>query len=59
MTANGMSDRCPFQLVFFYAELWKGGRGKGDALWRAKMALRAEGRPIRDWAAWVLSGDPR
>ena len=32
--------------------------GKADALWQAKMALRAEGHPLRDWAAWVLTGDP-
>ena len=23
-----------------------------------KCDLRAEGHPVRDWAAWVLSGDP-
>ena len=31
---------------------------KADALWKAKCDLRAEGHPVRDWAAWVLSGDP-
>ena len=31
---------------------------KADALWQAKMALRAEGHPMRDWAGWVLGGDP-
>ncbi len=43
----------------FYAKLWQEGLGKADALWQAKMALRAEGHPPRDWAGWVLSGDPR
>ena len=42
----------------FYSKLWKEKLGKHDALWQAKMALRAEGHPPRDWAGWVLSGDP-
>jgi CHAT domain-containing protein len=42
----------------FYTKLWKEKLGKADALWQAKMALRAEGHPLRDWAGWVLSGDP-
>jgi len=42
----------------FYTGLWQDGLGKADALWRAKMVLRDEGRPLRDWAGWVLSGDP-
>jgi CHAT domain-containing protein/tetratricopeptide (TPR) repeat protein len=42
----------------FYVALWKQGLGKGAALWQAKMALRAEGHAQRDWAAWVLTGDP-
>ncbi len=42
----------------FYTKLWKQKLGKADALWQAKMALRAEGHPPRDWAGWVLSGDP-
>ena len=32
--------------------------GKADALWQAKMALKAEGHPLKDWAGWVLTGDP-
>jgi hypothetical protein len=24
----------------------------------AKLALRNEGHPVRDWAAWVLTGVP-
>jgi CHAT domain-containing protein len=43
----------------FYTKLWKEHLGKADALWQAKMALRAEGHPPRDWAGWVLSGNPR
>jgi CHAT domain-containing protein len=42
----------------FYTKLWKEKLGKHDALWQAKMALRAEGHPPRDWAGWILSGDP-
>jgi CHAT domain-containing protein len=42
----------------FYAQLWKRKLGKADALWQAKMALRAEGHPPRDWAAWMLTGAP-
>jgi CHAT domain-containing protein len=42
----------------FYAKLWHDGLGKHGALWQAKMALRAERHRPRDWAGWVLSGDP-
>jgi len=42
----------------FYTKLWRSKLGKADALWQAKMALRAEGHPPRDWAGWILSGDP-
>jgi tetratricopeptide (TPR) repeat protein len=42
----------------FYTKLWKEKLGKADALWHAKMALRSEGHPVRDWAGWVLTGDP-
>jgi CHAT domain-containing protein len=42
----------------FYTKLWKEKLGKGEALWQAKMALRAEGHPPRDWAGWVLTGEP-
>ena len=41
-----------------YTYLWKDGLPKAEALWKAKCDLRAAGRPKRDWAAWVLSGDP-
>ncbi len=43
----------------FYTELWQEELGEHDALWRAKLALRAEGHPPRDWAGWVLSGEPQ
>lgn len=43
----------------FYRYLWVEGLDKADALWRAKCDLRDAGRPVRDWGAWVLSGDPR
>jgi CHAT domain-containing protein len=42
----------------FYTKLWKEKLGKADALWQAKMALRDERHPVRDWAGWVLTGDP-
>lgn len=42
----------------FYAALWRDGMGKAEALWQAKMALRSANYSVRDWAAWVLSGDP-
>jgi CHAT domain-containing protein/tetratricopeptide (TPR) repeat protein len=42
----------------FYTKLWSEKLGPADALWQAKMALRSEGHPTRDWAGWVLTGDP-
>lgn len=45
-------------MELFYTGLWTGGLGKAEALWQAKVLLRAEGHPPRDWAAWVLTGDP-
>ena len=42
----------------FYRHLWTGDESKASALWKAKCDLRAQGRPPRDWAAWVLSGTP-
>lgn len=46
-------------MELFYTNLWGEGLGKADALWQAKMALREEGFGVKDWAAWVLTGDPR
>jgi len=45
-------------MELFYTYLWKEKMPKARALWKAKCALRAEGHPVREWAAWVLSGDP-
>ncbi len=49
----------------FYRRLWVLKEPKAKALWNAKKKLReqldADGQPIytiRDWAGWVLSGDP-
>jgi CHAT domain-containing protein len=42
----------------FYTKLWNEQLGKADALWQAKLALRSEGHPPRDWAGWVLTGNP-
>jgi CHAT domain-containing protein len=42
----------------FYTRLWNEKLGKAEALWQAKLALRNEGHPVRDWAGWVLTGDP-
>ena len=46
-------------MVDFYRRVWRLGTPKAQALWEAKEALRARGRPVKDWAAWVLTGDPR
>ena len=53
-------------MVDFYRRLWVQKKEKAVALWEAKMKLRdakdERGRPkygTRDWAAWVLTGDPR
>lgn len=45
-------------MELFYTKLWQEKLGKADALWEAKMALRAEEHPVRDWAGWILTGDP-
>ncbi len=45
-------------MEFFYEYHWRDGLTKGEALWKAKLALRLSGRPVRDWAGWVLSGTP-
>jgi CHAT domain-containing protein len=43
----------------FYARIWVHHEPKAEALWSAMMALKRAGRPTRDWAAWVMTGDPR
>lgn len=44
-------------MELFYARLWTEGRSASEALWQAKLALREDGHPVRDWAAWVLTGE--
>jgi len=52
-------------MVEFYRRLWVDKKPKYRALWEAKMHIRDAkddgGRPkyvVRDWAAWVLTGEP-
>ena len=45
-------------MELFYEGVWTRGEPAVAALWRAKRILREEGAPVRDWAAWVLGGDP-
>ena len=52
-------------MLDFYRRLWVEKKPKWQALWEAKMKLRdakdqkGEVRySVRDWAAWMLSGDP-
>ena len=49
----------------FYRRMWLEQQPKSQALWEAKMELRAErdaeGRPLfppHAWAGWVLTGEP-
>ncbi|MEQ8762542.1 MAG: CHAT domain-containing protein [Planctomycetota bacterium] len=61
-----VSDEATRELMTeFYRRLWVLKEPKAQALWNAKRKLReqldADGEPvysIRDWAGWVLSGDP-
>ena len=53
-------------MLDFYRRIWIEKRPKGAALWEAKMKIREardeRGQALystRDWAAWVLTGDPR
>ena len=45
-------------MLEFYRRIWVEGQPKAQALWDAKMMIRARGAAPKDWAAWVLSGDP-
>jgi CHAT domain-containing protein len=52
-------------MLDFYRRLWVEKKPKHQALWEAKMRIRDEkdesGQPkysTRDWAAWVLTGEP-
>jgi len=53
-------------MLYFYRRIWVAKEPKAQALWNAKKRLREaqdeRGQPrytTRDWAAWVLTGDPR
>ncbi len=53
-------------MLEFYRRMWALREPKAEALWKSKQKLREardpEGRPrysTRDWAGWVLTGDPR
>jgi CHAT domain-containing protein len=53
-------------MLDFYRRLWVEREPKAQALWEAKQHLRdaqdEHGQPrysTRDWAAWVLTGDPQ
>jgi len=52
-------------MVDFYRRIWTEQKPKHQALWEAKMRIRDQkdesGSPkysVRDWAAWVLTGEP-
>ena len=61
-----VSDEATKELMIdFYRRLWVEEKPKRQALWEAKQRLReqedSEGRALyrqRDWAGWVLTGDP-
>jgi CHAT domain-containing protein len=42
----------------FYGFLWQ-GKGKAEALELAKAAIKKDHQDLRDWAAWILTGDPK
>lgn len=53
-------------MIDFYRRVWVEQKPKLVALWEAKRKLREardeNGRPqytLRDWAGWILTGDPR
>ncbi len=62
-----VSDEATRELMTdFYRRIWVEKKPKAQALWEAKRRLREandeSGRPrytTRDWAAWVLTGEPR
>ena len=52
-------------MLDFYRRVWVEKKPKWQALWEAKTRLREAkdetGKPryeLRDWAAWVLTGEP-
>ena len=46
-------------MELFYTKLWRDEMPKSKALWQAKMEMRAAGFAVKDWAGWVMTGDPR
>lgn len=53
-----VDDRATRELMeLFYTKLWNEELGKAEALWQAKMEMRAGGAELEDWAGWVLTGD--
>jgi len=44
-------------MLEFYRRMWVEKQPAAEALWGAKRVLREDGAPLRDWAAWVLTGD--
>jgi CHAT domain-containing protein len=55
-----VDDRWKDQLLReFYRLLWKDKKAKSVALWEAKKAIRAHpDAGLKDWAGWILTGDP-
>ena len=54
------------EMLDFYRRLWVEKKPKWQALWESKLELRSArdeaGNPrytARDWAAWVLTGEPQ
>ena len=55
-----VDDAATQQLMHaFYEELWTNGCGAGEALRRAKQALKREGKGPEAWGAFTLSGEWR
>lgn len=51
-------DESSARVAESFHEAYRGGFSAGEALRRAQLGLRASGRPPREWAAFVLLGDP-
>ena len=52
-------ERARDLIVEFYTHLWVDGLSKAEALRAAQRSARRKRHPTRDWAGWVLIGDPR
>ena len=44
-------------MIEMYRRMWQEGESKAEALLGAQRMLRDRGHPVRDWAAWILTGD--